>query len=159
MPYQPWIFGLVIAVLAGAAGWAPAQAAALDCEHISVSEQVDRCAQQDKERADAALNQSYQALLVRVHNLYPSSLLQEQEYLGKLKNAQRAWIKYRDSTCVLEAFEVEPGKPAHVTLINLCVIYCAVMGAVGVVSAGYFGGRVGEEGPAAARESCMADQR
>ncbi|BCQ71321.1 MFS transporter [Pseudomonas sp. Eqa60] len=41
----------------------------------------------------------------------------------------------------------------------ICVIYCAVMGAVGVVSAAYFGGRVGEEGPAAARESCMADQR
>ncbi|MBP5102561.1 MFS transporter [Pseudomonas protegens] len=41
----------------------------------------------------------------------------------------------------------------------ICVIYCAVMGAVGGVSAGYFGGRVGEEGPAAARESCMADQR
>lgn len=121
MPHQPWIFGLVIAVLASTAGWAPAQAAALDCEHISVSEQIDRCARQDKDRADAALNQSYQALLVRVHNLYPSSLLQEQEYLGKLKNAQRAWIKYRDSTCVLEAFEVEPGKPAHVTLINRCV--------------------------------------
>ncbi|MCD9568188.1 MFS transporter [Pseudomonas protegens] len=41
----------------------------------------------------------------------------------------------------------------------ICVIYCAVMGAVGVVSAAYFGGRVGEEGPAAARGSCMADQR
>lgn len=122
MHHQPWISGLAVALLLGVgAGWAPAQAAPLDCSQISVSEQVDRCVQQDKERADDALNQRYQALLERVHNLYPSSLLQEQEYLGKLKNAQRAWIKYRDSTCVLEAFEVEPGKPAHVTLINLCV--------------------------------------
>nr|BFD44373.1 DUF1311 domain-containing protein [Pseudomonas sp. FFPRI_1] len=121
MHHQPWIFGLATALLLGVGGWTSAQAASLDCTQISVSEQVDRCAQQDKERADAALNQSYQALLERVHNLYPSSLLQEQEYLGKLKNAQRAWIKYRDSTCVLEAFEVEPGKPAHATLINLCV--------------------------------------
>ncbi|NBF03647.1 DUF1311 domain-containing protein [Pseudomonas sp. Fl5BN2] len=122
MHHQPWISGLAVALLLGVgAGWTPAQAAPLDCSQISVSEQVDRCAQQDKERADDALNQRYQALLERVHNLYPSSLLQEQEYLGKLKNAQRAWIKYRDSTCVLEAFEVEPGKPAHVTLINLCV--------------------------------------
>ncbi|MCO7612437.1 MULTISPECIES: lysozyme inhibitor LprI family protein [Pseudomonas] len=122
MHHQPWIFSLAVALLLGVGGGSSAaRAAPLDCSHIEVSEQVDRCAQQDKERADNALNQSYQALLERVHNLYPSSLLQEQEYLGKLKNAQRAWIKYRDSTCVLEAFEVAPGKPAHVTLINRCV--------------------------------------
>ncbi|MGC5703580.1 DUF1311 domain-containing protein [Pseudomonas sp. NFXW11] len=122
MPHQPWILGLALALLlGGAAGSMPARAAPLDCTHISVSEQTDRCAQAAKEHADNALNQSYQALLARVHELYPGNLLQEQEYLGKLKNAQRAWIKYRDSTCVLEAFEVEPGKPAHVTLINICV--------------------------------------
>ncbi|WP_265532269.1 MFS transporter [Pseudomonas saponiphila] len=39
----------------------------------------------------------------------------------------------------------------------ICVIYCALMGAVGVISAGYFGGRVGEELPLA-RESCAVDQ-
>ncbi|MFK3794022.1 lysozyme inhibitor LprI family protein [Pseudomonas piscis] len=122
MPRQPRIFALATALLLGVGGaWLPARAAALDCAHIQYSQQVDRCAQQDKELADSALNQSYQALLERVHQRYPGNLLQEQEYLGKLKNAQRAWIKYRDSTCVLEAVDVEPGKPAHTTLINRCV--------------------------------------
>ncbi|WP_047306106.1 MFS transporter [Pseudomonas fluorescens] len=40
----------------------------------------------------------------------------------------------------------------------ICVIYCALMGAVGVISAGYFGGRVGEERPLAPGP-CAADQR
>ncbi|KTC40369.1 MAG: lysozyme inhibitor LprI family protein [Pseudomonas sp.] len=121
MPRQPRIFASVIAVLLAAGGWMPAQAAALDCTHIESSQQVDRCAQQDKEQADSGLNQRYQALLDRAHQHYPGNLAQEQEYLGKLRNAQRAWIKYRDSTCVLEAVDVEPGKPAHATLINRCV--------------------------------------
>ncbi|KAF0861813.1 lysozyme inhibitor LprI family protein [Pseudomonas sp. LD120] len=121
MHHQPCRSSLVCALLIGLGGWTCAQAAPLDCVNISVSEQVERCARQDKELADNALNQSYQALLGRVHTQYPSHMLQEQEYLSKLRNAQRAWIKYRDHTCVLEAFEVEPGKPAHATLINLCV--------------------------------------
>ncbi|WP_409284556.1 MFS transporter [Pseudomonas protegens] len=40
----------------------------------------------------------------------------------------------------------------------ICVIYCALMGAVGVISAGYFGGRVGEE-RALAPGPCAVDQR
>ncbi|BAQ76892.1 major facilitator family transporter [Pseudomonas sp. Os17] len=39
----------------------------------------------------------------------------------------------------------------------ICVIYCALMGAVGVISAGYFGGRVGEERPLA-DGACAVDQ-
>ncbi|ULT71725.1 MFS transporter [Pseudomonas sp. BNK-45] len=39
----------------------------------------------------------------------------------------------------------------------ICVIYCALMGAVGVISAGYFGGRVGEERPLAGG-ACAVDQ-
>lgn len=35
----------------------------------------------------------------------------------------------------------------------ICVIYCALMGAVGVASAAYFGGRVGEDQPAPTQES------
>ncbi|BAQ83083.1 MFS transporter [Pseudomonas sp. St29] len=39
----------------------------------------------------------------------------------------------------------------------ICVIYCALMGAVGVISAGYFGGRVGEE-RLLAGGACAVDQ-
>lgn len=93
----------------------------LDCSRITLGAQVERCAQLDKDRADAALNASYQALLGRLQHQYQSQPLLEQDYLGKLKNAQRAWIKYRDTSCVVEAFEVQPGTPAHTTLINTCV--------------------------------------
>ncbi|QNH75658.1 MFS transporter [Pseudomonas protegens] len=40
----------------------------------------------------------------------------------------------------------------------ICVIYCALMGAVGVISVGYFGGRVGEE-RSLAPGPCAVDQR
>lgn len=41
----------------------------------------------------------------------------------------------------------------------VCVIYCALMGAVGVASAGYFGGRVGEERHAVVAGHGVVDQR
>ncbi|WP_081001573.1 DUF1311 domain-containing protein [Pseudomonas chlororaphis] len=30
-------------------------------------------------------------------------------------------MKYRDANCELEAFEVEVGRPAHITIVNNCV--------------------------------------
>jgi len=102
-------------------GPSPALADDLDCSRIPLGEQLEHCAQLEKNRADAALNASYQALLGRLQHQYQSHPLLEQDYLGKLKNAQRAWIKYRDTSCVVEAFEVQPGTPAHTTLINICV--------------------------------------
>lgn len=41
----------------------------------------------------------------------------------------------------------------------VCVIYCALMGAVGAISAGYFGGRVGEERHAVMAGNGVVDQR
>lgn len=122
MRHQPRQRRFVAALtLLTCSGLAPAWAADLDCQRRQTSAEVERCAHLDKERADATLNASYQRLLGRVQHQYQASPVLEQEFLGKLKNAQRAWIKYRDTNCVVEAFEVQPGMPAHTTLINACV--------------------------------------
>ncbi|WP_050550359.1 lysozyme inhibitor LprI family protein [Pseudomonas sp. GM60] len=92
-----------------------------DCANISTSQQVDVCAKQAKESADANLNVSYQRLIKRVGSQYQVDATLRDEFMKKLKESQRAWLKLRDTNCALEAFEIEVGQPAYVTTVNNCV--------------------------------------
>ncbi|MFJ4545964.1 lysozyme inhibitor LprI family protein [Pseudomonas sp. NPDC088885] len=96
-------------------------AAQSDCVSISTSQQVDICAKQAKESADSNLNSSYQKLIKRVASQYQVDAALRGDYMQKLKESQRAWLKLRDTNCTLEAFEVEVGQPAYLTTVNNCV--------------------------------------
>jgi len=96
-------------------------AAQFDCANISTSPQVDICAKQAKESADSNLNVSYQKLIKRVASQYRVDTALRDDYMQKLKESQRAWLKLRDTNCTLEAFEVEVGQPAYVTTVNNCI--------------------------------------
>jgi len=96
-------------------------AAQFDCANISTSQQVDICAKQAKESADSNLNVSYQKLIKRVASQYRVDSALRDDYMQKLKESQRAWLKLRDTNCALEAFEVEVGQPAYVTTVNNCI--------------------------------------
>ncbi|MEJ6391733.1 lysozyme inhibitor LprI family protein [Gymnodinialimonas sp. 2305UL16-5] len=73
---------------------APASAQPLDCSDRSAMVQIElnACAAQDWERWDALLNIVYQRVLA-------SGRVEEEG----LRQAQRAWITYRDLTCEMEA--------------------------------------------------------
>lgn len=92
-----------------------------DCETISVSAQVDRCAQISMKAADSELNTRYQELMARLESQYQRDPEMAAAYAAKAKEAQRAWLKLRDANCVVEAFEVETDKPAHATIVNNCI--------------------------------------
>ncbi|WP_191486488.1 lysozyme inhibitor LprI family protein [Pseudomonas sp. FEN] len=94
---------------------------ALDCTNITVSAQIDICANVEKESADKKLNESYKKLITRIKEQYSPSPETGDRYLSKLKNSQRAWLALRDSNCELESFLADPSSPAHETLINNCI--------------------------------------
>lgn len=60
---------------------------------------LDACAEADLKRADAAMNAAYSKLMKRIGPRAQAGL----------KEAQRAWLPYRDRTCDLEALGTEGG--------------------------------------------------
>ncbi len=91
-----------------------------DCIESAVSQEVDACAKSARDSADARLNSSYKDLLTRIKEQYQSDGTTGGDFVAKLKESQRAWLKLRDSNCVLEAFEIEIGQPAYATTVNNC---------------------------------------
>ncbi|MHC8398082.1 lysozyme inhibitor LprI family protein [Pseudomonas sp. MDT1-17] len=91
------------------------------CNEITKSQQIDKCSAASKATADSRLNTSYHQLLARLETRYQDNPELGTAYVVKVKESQRAWIKLRDANCHLEAFEIEPGKPAYVTTVNSCI--------------------------------------
>ncbi|WP_085706641.1 lysozyme inhibitor LprI family protein [Pseudomonas sp. B35(2017)] len=91
------------------------------CKEITVSSQVDRCAEAALKDSDAQLNASYKKLLARFESQQRRDPEQGKALVSMARESQRAWIKLRDTTCPLEATEIEPGMAAHVTTINNCM--------------------------------------
>ena len=92
-----------------------------DCKEITVSAQVDRCVEAARKEADTQLNASYKKLLGRFEAQQRLDPEQGKALVAMARESQRAWIKLRDTTCPLEATEIEPGVAAHVTTINNCI--------------------------------------
>jgi uncharacterized protein YecT (DUF1311 family) len=100
---------------------APIAFAADDCKVITASTQVDKCAEIARKAADEKLNTSYKKLLARFESQQKTDPEQGKAFTALAIDAQRAWIKLRDTNCPLEATNIEPGVAAHVTTINNCI--------------------------------------
>ncbi len=74
----------------------------VDCANTSIQAELNTCAALDYEAADAELNAAYAAAM-EVARSYDG----QQEAL--LRDAQRAWIAFRDAACSAEASLVEGG--------------------------------------------------
>lgn len=85
-------------VAVAALGLALGSVAAAACDGTNQAD-LDACAEAGFKRADAAMNAAYGRLMKRIG---PRAQL-------SLKEAQRAWLPYRDRTCDLEALGAEGG--------------------------------------------------
>jgi uncharacterized protein YecT (DUF1311 family) len=85
-------------VVVAAFGLALGSAAAAECRGTTQAD-LNACADSDLKRADAAMNAAYARLMKRIG---------PQAQAG-LKEAQRAWLPYRDRTCDLEALGTAGG--------------------------------------------------
>lgn len=81
-----------------------------DCNHAVDQSTLNRCADQEFEAADARLNTTYKALAQQL----------DTTSLERLKQAQRAWVAYRDAQC---AFESEPSRDGSIypMILSTCM--------------------------------------
>jgi uncharacterized protein YecT (DUF1311 family) len=105
---------LAVAIFAVSAGIAillttPAARAAIDCAAAKTQADLATCTAGNAASADAGLNAVYKALAGR---LAPADL-------ERLRDAQRAWIPFRDKEC---AFRTQPyaGGSVYSTLVATC---------------------------------------
>lgn len=91
------------------------------CKEIVNSQQIFECSAYEKERADKALNDQYRSLLKRVGRQYKSNKTLGDEYIQRIKESQRLWIKLRGANCALETFQIEIGTQAYETTLNSCI--------------------------------------
>lgn len=103
--------GLILAVaLAGSAlvvGRALAQE--IDCANAMAQMELTYCAEQDWMTADAALNAAYgeaKALMRQIDADLPKAERGAEAYL---RDAQRAWIGFRDAACAAEGYVMHGG--------------------------------------------------
>jgi uncharacterized protein YecT (DUF1311 family) len=86
------------------------QADAENCDHASTQVAINACARQEYETADKQLNQLYSEYRARLDGSQKK----------KLKQAQIAWLKFRDLNCDFESSAVEGGS-AYAMVRNRCL--------------------------------------
>lgn len=92
-----------------AAPAAAQQAPDIDCDNATVQMELTYCAEKEWEAADKTLNTAYSAAMKAMRAMdadLPADLKGAAE---ALKEAQRAWIPYRDKACAAAGFLARGG--------------------------------------------------
>jgi uncharacterized protein YecT (DUF1311 family) len=85
--------------LAAGLALAACDAKAADCNNARSQMEMNACAGAEFDRADARLNATYRRAMARL----------DQNGKAKLRDPQRAWIKFRDAECSYRASASEGG--------------------------------------------------
>jgi uncharacterized protein YecT (DUF1311 family) len=101
---------------------AASQADESDCKNITTSPQLDDCVRKDRINSDALLLNEFSNFEKRAKQMYAADLKLGNELIATVRNAQDAWITFRDRSCKIEAFEIERETPAYATTFSNCVI-------------------------------------
>jgi uncharacterized protein YecT (DUF1311 family) len=103
------IFLLLILLLAAGSGVGQGRKKA-PCADLNTQAEMNICAGKEYRAADATLNRVYQQLVARL----------DAEEKAKLKDAQTAWIKYRDANCDFVG-EQYKGGTIRPLILGLCL--------------------------------------
>jgi uncharacterized protein YecT (DUF1311 family) len=98
----------------------PAVAQDVDCRNTSVQMELNLCAEQDWQAADARLNRVYKATMAAMKAMDQSLPPDLQGAAATLRDAQRAWIAFRDKNCNLAGYPMRGGS-AEPLLIYGCL--------------------------------------
>lgn len=99
----------LLALLLPAAPASAQQDPDIDCDNATVQMELTYCAEKDWQAADAKLNTAYSAAMKAMREMdadLPADLKGAAE---ALKEAQRAWIPYRDKACAAAGFLARGG--------------------------------------------------
>ncbi|WP_249412080.1 lysozyme inhibitor LprI family protein [Pseudomonas sp. Seg1] len=92
-----------------------------ECKVISSSLEFNQCVAVELKRADAKLNASYKKLMARFEIQQRRDPEQGKAFMAIARESQRAWIKLRDTTCPLEATDIDPDTALHSTIVDSCI--------------------------------------
>ena len=98
----------------------PAAAQDIDCANAITQMDMNQCAHDDWEAADAELNQVYKQAM-RLLKTWDADLpADERGGANALKEGQRAWITFRDKACEAESYAMKGGS-AQPLLVYGCM--------------------------------------
>ena len=98
----------------------PAAAQQLNCAAPVTQADMTSCAAQDADRADAALNAAYRVAIAQARRMDAGQPGLSPSFEEILRDAQRAWIPFRDAACSAEASLARGGSMSSM-LFYLCV--------------------------------------
>jgi uncharacterized protein YecT (DUF1311 family) len=98
----------------------PAAAQEIDCPNAMAQMELNQCAYEDWEAADAELNAAYQRAKELLQDWDANLPEDEQSGAEALKQAQRAWITFRDKACEAEGYAMRGGS-AEPLLVYGCM--------------------------------------
>ena len=98
----------------------PAAAQEVDCANAMAQVDLNACAYQDWEAADADLNAAYKRAMALLQDWDANLPAAEQGGAQALKEAQRAWITFRDKACEAEGYAFKGGS-AEPLLVYGCM--------------------------------------
>jgi uncharacterized protein YecT (DUF1311 family) len=112
---MPRLLPLCLCLLGSAAS-----AQDLDCTNPVTQLDMNQCAYADWEAADADLNSAYQAAMALLKDWDTNLPEDERGGTEALKEAQRAWITFRDMACEAEGYAMKGGS-AEPLLVYGCM--------------------------------------
>lgn len=98
----------------------PVAAQEVDCASAMAQADLNACAYQDWERADADLNAAYKRAMALLEEWDANLPSDERGGAKALKEAQRAWITFRDKACEAEGYAFKGGS-AEPLLVYGCM--------------------------------------
>lgn len=98
----------------------PALAQELDCATAEAQQDLNQCAELDWQAADEALNDAYKRAMAEMKDMDANMPEDLQGAADALRDAQRAWITYRDANCLHAGFPMRGGS-AEPLLVYGCM--------------------------------------
>jgi uncharacterized protein YecT (DUF1311 family) len=98
----------------------PAVAQEIDCSTAMVQSDLNQCAYQDWEDADARLNAVYKKVVAAYTGMDADLPPELGSGVETLREAQRSWISFRDLACEAEGFAMRGGS-AEPLLVYGCM--------------------------------------
>ncbi len=98
----------------------PASAQDIDCSTAMAQQELNICAEQDWQKADAELNRAYQEVMVGMKAMDRDLPPELSGAETALRTSQRAWVAFRDQNCALAGFPMRGGS-AEPLLVYGCL--------------------------------------
>ena len=87
----------------------PAVAQQVDCATAEAQVELTYCAEQEWLAADADLNAAYGVARAQMQGIDADLPASERGAAAYLRDAQRAWVTFRDATCAAEGYAMHGG--------------------------------------------------